>query len=117
MSRGLETPAGAAIYELAHPFLAEPGGSIDDELSAEEHLLHPARHLATLEQAVIDPAVAFRGADGPRLVRVEQYEIPVRADRDRALARKQPEELRGSRRQQLHDAVQRQAMPAPTVVD
>ncbi len=50
-----------------------------------------------------------RGRDRHRLLRVEDDDVGVGADRDRPLARVEAEELRRARRQQLDHAVERDA--------
>src|SRR5204862_4396262 len=92
LPRGSDLPGHAAPQELAHAFLAEPLGAVDDQLAAQEDSLDPPRDRPALEHRVVDPTVTLRGSDGPGFVGIEQDDVRIRADGDRALPGKQAEE-------------------------
>src|SRR2546430_2191900 len=109
--------AFAAAHEFACALLAEPLGSVDNQLSAQEHLLDSPGEPVLLEEGVVHPTVPLRRPDRPRLLGVEQDEVGVRADGDRALPRKESEELGGSGRRQFDKAVERQPVLPHTAVE
>src|SRR5688572_26370979 len=87
--QGLYRARLSAFHKGAKTLPPQPIAVLDDQLSAQKHLLHPAGDASALEQAVIDAAMMVLGANGPVFLGVEQHDIGVRAHRDRALAREQ----------------------------
>src|SRR5438445_1522427 len=115
--RASRLAAFAAAHEFAGALLAEPLGSVDDQLTAQEHLFDSPGEPVLLEEGVVHPAVPLRRPDRPRLLGVEQDEVGGRADGDRALPRKESEELGGSGRRQFDKAVERQPVLPHTAVE
>src|SRR6476660_1518961 len=96
-----------ALHELAG---ALPPGELavpDDDRAARQDDVGPALDRAALVARVVDVHVVGLRADHAGRVRVVDDEIGVRADRDRALLRIHPEELRRRRRDDLDPALPR----------
>src|SRR5919107_4605094 len=66
---------------------------LDEDLSAPDDDLWSSGHLRAFEEVVVGLRVVRGGREGQLLLRIEDDEIRVRADRDRPLAGVEPEEL------------------------
>ena len=90
----------------------KPGSTISSSPSTtivprSEHRLRRAGDLGALVEVVVRARVLRRRRDRDLLLGVEDDDVRVGADRDRALARVEAEQLRGVRREQLDHAVER----------
>jgi hypothetical protein len=74
---------------------------------AEEDELRRTGHLGALVEVVVDPRLLGVGGDRDAPLRVEDDDVGVGADGERALPRIEAEQLRGIRRQELDHAVER----------
>src|SRR2546430_16956831 len=92
LCRRSDLPGHSTPQELAHAFFAEPLGTVDDQLAAQEDLFDPARDRAPFEHRVIHATVTLATPDGPGLVGVEQNDIGTGADGVGARAWKQAEQ-------------------------
>src|SRR5688500_15275519 len=81
--------SGTAAEETSHPVTSEPRGAVNDQVAAQKDLLDPTGDAPALEERIVDAAVVFGGADGPRLIGVEQHDVGVRSGCDGSLARVQ----------------------------
>src|SRR5262249_52668134 len=72
-----------ALDEAALSLVAEPLLAVHDLLASQKHCRRPALDLAALEQVVIDVHVVRCGAHGFAVLRVPDYNIRVRANRER----------------------------------
>src|SRR6185369_4835397 len=95
------------LQELPHSLLPDVLPFLDHQLAAREDRLRRPFHLPALIAGVVDVHVVRRRADGELLVRVEDHDVGVGADGDRALAREESEDLRCRRRRDLDEAVER----------
>ena len=107
----------AAPDELAPAFAAKPLRAVDDELTAQEHLLDPSGDAPPLEERVVDAAVVLGRSDGPGLIGVEQDDVAVGANGDGALLREHAKQFRRRRRRQFDEPVQRHALVVDAAVE
>ena len=92
------SPNFARAHELADARLRDELAVLDEDVAAQQHDLGRADHLGALVEVVVDLRVLGRGRDRDALLRVEDDDVGVRADGERALARVEAEELRRVRR-------------------
>ena len=106
-SRGASRSLNAArLMNCPWPGLARELVAVDDHRAADDHRLGNAGHLDALEQVVVARRVVGLDRDRLLLRGVEDDDVGVAADRDRALARIEAEQLRRVGREQLHHPVQ-----------
>src|SRR5436190_1889644 len=98
---------GRPLDELPCALAAGELPIADDHRAAAEDDVRPALDLASLIAGVVDVHVMRLRADRVPRVRVVDHEVGVRADRDRALRGKHPEELRRRRGDGLDPALLR----------
>src|SRR5690242_19795016 len=92
---GLELLAEArAAHETARARRADELTVVDEHGAAQEDVLGRADDLGALVEAVIALRMVRRGRDRLPPLGVEDDEVGVRSDRDRPLARIEPEQLR-----------------------
>ena len=108
--RGLELFVRArALDELADAGLRDELSPSTSTLPRSSTISGEPCHLGALVQVVVRARVVGLGGDRHALLRVEDDDVGVGADGERALARVEPEELRRVRREQLDHPVQRDA--------
>src|ERR671922_559955 len=96
----------------AVPRLGDELTVLDDDLTADERDRRLSGHLGSFVQVVVAGRVVRLHRQGVLAVGVEDDEVGVAADRDRPLARVEPEELRGLRRVELDEPVEVEASRA-----
>src|SRR5579864_1167059 len=108
----------ASLHERPRSGLAGEGPAVDDHAAARDHGLSHARDLAAFVRVVVHVHVQGLVGQPLGLVGIEDHEIGVRSRRDRALARKEAEDLRGRGGGELDEPVERDpARPHAAVVD
>ena len=88
------------------PRVADEGAVADDRAAADEDRADRAGDLEALVRRVVAGVVQVGGADRSPRGRVEQHEVGIAPDLDRALAR-EAEQARRRRRQQVDHALDR----------
>src|SRR5215212_9940494 len=82
-----------ALHELAGAGLPDELVALDDDLSPDKHDLRGATHFRPLEEVVVHVRVVRLGGDLHLLLGVENDDVGVASDRDRALPGVHAEEL------------------------
>src|SRR5205085_12699313 len=90
---------------------------IDHDCAARQNCLDDAFDRLAFVSAVIDVHMMSLDADRLIRVRIEDDDVRVRANSDRAFLRKQPEHLRRSSRSELDKAIERDSILNHAVVD
>src|SRR4051794_15107459 len=87
--------------ELPDPRLRDELAVLDQHVAAEQHGLDRADDLRALVEVVVGLRMVRRRRDRVPPLRIEDDDVAVGADRDRALLRVQAEQLRRARREQV----------------
>src|SRR5271170_6387659 len=79
--------------------------------AARQHGIGHTRNLNSLEHRIVNAHMMSLYTDGVLAVRIEDHQVRIADDGDRALARIQTKKLRGSGRNQLYKAVHAESPP------
>src|SRR5207249_7689755 len=92
----------AALLEQAGATASDEPASLDDGLTTDKDVPYGARRLQAFEWRVVARVVQVAGADGPARRRVEDDQIGIAADLERALVREAKTPRWGGRKQVDH---------------